>query len=74
MRVTGFAIVFLAVLITLGQQTILTRADHADGNIFDCDGVPCSVNYWLVEEGELRVCDDSRNRRALALYLVTKGC
>ena len=35
------------------------RADHADGNIRTCGSVPCSVNYWLVEEGALRVCDSS---------------
>ena len=29
------------------------RADHSDGNM------PGEVNYWLVDEGELRVCDNS---------------
>src|SRR3990172_9142761 len=30
-----------------------TQADHSDGNM------PGQVNYWLVQDGQLRVCDHS---------------
>ena len=58
-RNKAVALVVACVLLALYQGAGSVRADHADGNIYDCDGVPCSVNYWLVEEGELRVCDSS---------------
>ena len=39
---------FVCVLLALQQGAGSVRGDHADGNMRD------QVNYWLVEEGELR--------------------
>ena len=36
------------------QAPLPVRADHADGNM------SAQVNYWLVQQGALRVCDNSR--------------
>ena len=42
------------VLLALQQGAGTVRGDHADGNM------TAQVNYWLVEEGALRVCDSRR--------------
>jgi len=58
-RLAGLVIALHLGLMTLGQHATPARADHEDGNIFPCGPVPCSVNYWLVEAGQIRVCDNS---------------
>ena len=49
-RILGLLGLLLLTAALLGDYTgsLPVRADHADGNMRD------QVNYWLVEEGELR--------------------
>ena len=55
-RIFGLLGLLLLTAALLGDYTgsLPVRADHADGNM------PGQVNYWLVEEGALRVCDSRR--------------
>ena len=55
-RILGLLGLLLLIAALSGGYTASfpVRADHADGNM------PRQVNYWLVEEGALRVCDNSR--------------